>query len=109
MTINLLSANPDDLKDLVPEMGYSLVSNQILRDGKPIGYMYREKPLDKEDSGWRFLSGDEDQDYLDDDTNSRFIGVNAMANLDPTIVPYMNLKVGAEFERTEAGWVKVTG
>ena len=45
-----------------PVTGFCLVSKQVLEDGKRVGYMYREEPLEKgEDSGWRFFSGEEDQ------------------------------------------------
>jgi len=104
MNINLLSANPEDLEDLVSDPGYSLVSNQILREGKEIGFMYRDRPEEKEDSGWRFLSGEEEQDYLDDESNSRYIGLNAMANIDRSIIPLLKSRIGSEFEKIDGEW-----
>ena len=65
--------------------------------------MYRESPIEEEDSGWRFLSGQEDQDYLDESENSRFIGLNTMANMDRMIIPHLNLKKGTELEREKEG------
>ena len=93
--------NPEEIKDLIKGLGYSIVSNMIIKQGKKVGFMYREEAFDEEDSGWRFLSGDESQEYLDDDENSKAIAVNAVANLDPAIIPYLRSKAGTSFERVE--------
>jgi hypothetical protein len=63
--------------------------------------MYREEPDDSLDSGWRFLSGDESQDYLDESGRLHIYDVNAIANHDPDIVPYLGAPVGSAFERRD--------
>ncbi len=93
--------NENNIKDLVKEMGYSICSNKITVDGELVGFMYREEPIDDEDSGWRFLSGTENQEYADDPDNSKAFGVNAVANHDPAIIPYLKMPVGSELERIE--------
>ncbi len=97
--MKLKDLNPDDIRDLVKKTGYSMVTNHILMDGLPILFMYREGPMDEEDSGWRFLSGLEDQEYLDEANNSKFLGLNTVANLDNQIIPHLNKPVGSELER----------
>lgn len=101
--MKLSEIDPEKLEELVKLPGFSIVSNQILVDGLPILFMYRESPIEEEDSGWRFLSGQEDQDYLDESENSRFIGLNTMANMDRMIIPHLNLKKGTELEREKEG------
>ena len=91
----------EDIKDLVPHMGFSIASNAIIIDGEKIGFMYREQPDSNEDSGWRFLSGNESQEYVDDEENSKIMAVNTMANYDPAIIPYLKMPVGTEMERVE--------
>ncbi len=91
----------EDIKDLVSHMGYSIVSNTITMDGLPVGYMYREEPGNKDDSGWRFLSGTETQEYVDDEGNSKVFDVNTVANYDPAIIPYLKMPYGTELERVE--------
>jgi hypothetical protein len=53
------------------KIGYVIVSNRVMRDGLPVGYLYREQPDSPEDSGWRVFSGDESADYADDPTTMR--------------------------------------
>ena len=65
--------DPEEIKDLIKPMGYSIVSNLITQGGLPVGFMYRDEPIDEEDSGWRFLSGTESEEYLDEDINSKAI------------------------------------
>ena len=59
----------DQFEDLVPKMGYCFATDRITVDGSPVGFMYREPPDSDDDSGWRFFSGDEPQDYVDDPEN----------------------------------------
>ena len=93
--------NPEDIKDLIPPMGFSLVSDKITIDGLKVGYMYREKPGEESDSGWRFLSGTEEEEYIEDPKNSMMFEVNIVANYDPDIIPYLNSPIGTELERAE--------
>jgi hypothetical protein len=92
---------PEDMKDLVPSMGYCIASNMITVDGCKVGFMYREEPDNNDDSGWRFLSGTEHQKYADNPKNSQELEVNVIANLDPAVIPYLNLPFGTDMERKE--------
>jgi hypothetical protein len=89
----------DQIKRLVNEMGACIATDMITVEGSKVGYMYREAPFDKADSGWRFFSGTEDQDYIDNADNSTIYNVNTIANYDPSIIPYLELPCGTELER----------
>jgi hypothetical protein len=57
---------PHEIRPLVgAELGRCVVSNQILAEGHPVGYCYRDHPEDEEDSGWRFFGGHESAAYID--------------------------------------------
>lgn len=92
---------PEEIKELIKPMGYCYASDKITVDGEKIGFMYREKPYEKEDSGWRFLSGTEDEEYIDDPKNSFMFDVNVIANYDQSIIPYLNSKIGTELQRID--------
>ena len=51
------------------------------------------------DSGWRFLSGRESDDYMDDPDNVGVYDVNTIANYDRDIIPHLDAPVGSAFER----------
>ena len=91
----------EDIKDLIKPMGYCIASDRITVDGAKIGFMYREEKEDEDDSGWRFLAGDESEEYLDDTQRFMMFDVNYVANLDSAIIPYLKRKVGTELERVE--------
>lgn len=101
MGSNNYKLKSQDIKELVPPMGYCYASDTITVDGMKVGYMYREIRDDNDDSGWRFLSGTESEEYVEDDTNSMFFEVNVIANYDPAIIPYLKMRVGTELERVE--------
>ena len=72
-----------------------LVSNKITKDGGKVGYMYREKPDDgKPDSGWRFMKGDESQEYSNNPSNINVFSINTICNYDPDIIQYLDLPIG---------------
>lgn len=85
------------LFESIDGFGYCLATNQITKEGKKVGYMYREEPDRPGDSGWRFFSGGETQDYVDDPANTEICSVSAISNFDPTIVPLLDSPAGAAF------------
>ena len=76
------------IKRLIPKIGGCLATDKITVEGLKVGYMYREKPDREIDSGWRFFSGTENQDYANDVSNVMVFDVNTIANYDPSIIPY---------------------
>lgn len=92
---------PEDIKDLIPPMGYCYASDMITVDGHKVGYMHREAREDSDDSGWRFYSGLETDEYVEDEHHFMMFDLNYIANLDPAIIPYLKLRTGAELERVE--------
>jgi hypothetical protein len=65
--------------------------------------MYRDYPDEdiENDSGWRFLSGTETDEYLDELENSQVLDINTVANYDSSIIPYLKNSRGIELERIE--------
>ena len=86
-----------------PSMGFCLVSNMITMEGKKVGYMYREELEEdsENDSGWRFLAGSENQEYVDNDSNSKVYEVETISDFDSAIIPYLKSPFGTELERIE--------
>jgi len=89
----------DQIVDLVKGKGGCMATDKITVDGEPVDFMYRETPLFDIDSGWRFFSGTESQEYVDDAGNSAIYDVNTIANYDNAIIPYLELPIGTELER----------
>ena len=77
------------------------VSDMITKEGYKVGYMYREIPDDSvPDSGWRFLAGNEDEQYTDNPDNLHIFAINTVCNYDPDIIPYISAEYGNAFIRT---------
>ena len=92
---------PDDIKEIIAPMGYCYASDMITVEGHLVGFMHRESREDTDDSGWRFYSGLETDDYVEDEHNIMVFDVNYIANLDPAIIPYLKMRTGTELERIE--------
>lgn len=91
----------DQIKKVIEAMGSCVASDKITVDGLKVGYMYRETPMNDIDSGWRFMSGLESQEYADDSNNLMFYDVNTIANYDKHIIPYLHLAIGSELLRND--------
>jgi len=92
-----------EIRELVPGRGSCIASDRILIDGARVGYLYREPPDNEIDSGWRFFSGDESQEYTDNASNFALYDVNTVANYDPQIIPLLDAPYGSAYERDQAG------
>jgi hypothetical protein len=90
----------EEIKQLLKRsLGAGMATDKIMVDGELVDYMYRDEPFNDVDSGWRFLSGTEDQDYVDDADHWAFYDLNTIANYDTAIINYLELPVGTELER----------
>ena len=56
----------DEIKPLIEPMGGCFATDHITVDGLPVGFMCREVPDFDSDSGWRFYSGKETEEYAND-------------------------------------------
>lgn len=97
----------EHIKTVAPGLGGCFATDRVMRDGLPVGYMYREQPTFEEDSGWRFFAGDEDQAYLDEADNTGIYDVNTVANYARDIVPLLKSPVGSAFFRDVNGRLRV--
>lgn len=91
----------DRIEQLIKPMGGCMASDKITVNGEDVDFMYRVEPDFEHDSGWRFMSGTEDQDYADNPDNWAIYDVNTIANYDPAIIAYLHEPVGAELERVK--------
>jgi hypothetical protein len=90
---------PSQIKNLAPNHGRCAATDMITVQGHKVGYMYRDNPQAKDDSGWAFFDGHEQPSYLDDPKNIGIYDVNTIANYDPDIIPFLDMPVGSTFER----------
>lgn len=79
---------------------YAFVSKRALETDH-IGYCYRDYPETNIDSGWRFLHGDEDEDYLDNPVNSETVYPDDMLSVNPALEVVLAAPVNSEFEWDE--------
>lgn len=78
----------------------SYVSKKITKEGWKVGYMERSEPVNEEDSGWIFLAGNENDEYMSDYRNIELASVGYVwQQLDPDIFKYIDMPVGSKLIR----------
>jgi hypothetical protein len=85
------------------DLGFCVASNKVMVEGLKVGFMYREEAEEDGDSGWRFLAGTEDEEYLDNPDNSGIYDVESVVLHDSAVKPYLRQPFGTELERVEGG------
>lgn len=81
-----------------------LATDRITVDGCPVGYLYREAPMEgRPDSGWRLFAGDESDAYLSDPSHTAVYRLNTLCNYDPEIIPLLKAPVGSAYGRDQEG------
>lgn len=95
-----------DLDDPVPSITERyikrcFVTHSILYEGRPIGYLYREEPDHEDDSGWRFMAGDETEEYMEDSNNLSYVSLGAVLCEDDSILPLLGREAGVAFVKDE--------
>ncbi|MBQ3546011.1 MAG: DUF2185 domain-containing protein [Lachnospiraceae bacterium] len=97
-------------REWVDLVGHNLgcfVTRKAMENGF-VGYMYHDEPSENNpDSGWRFMYGDEDDEYLSDVNNTTILALNTVCNLQPDILAFIYAEEGREFEMDITGWVEI--
>jgi hypothetical protein len=75
------------------------VTNRILDDGRPVGYLYREEPDREGDSGWRIAANDESEEYMDDSNNLAYVSLGAVLSKDGSFRHLLEAPSGSAFIR----------
>jgi hypothetical protein len=91
----------EQIRPLAEGHGSCIASDKITVEGYAVRFMYRERPDDSIDSGWRFMSGYEDDNYMNDPKNLAIYDVNTIANYDSGIIPFLHSPVGSAFEKPD--------
>lgn len=81
----------------------------ILQDKtESINYIYRTKPENDEDSGWKILSGNETQEYIKGEHCVQFVALGCLLNIDDSFIHLLSSDIGTAFKRNEQGeWIQV--
>ncbi|XXQ69121.1 DUF2185 domain-containing protein [Neisseriaceae bacterium B1] len=74
---------------------YAIVSRQVSEGGEFVGFLYREEAAFEHDSGWRFFSGAEDDEYADNPDNFITAPLNDVLNTHPEIAALIQQSAGA--------------
>lgn len=94
-----LDENWDDAS--IPEytemQKYAFVTKRAL-DNNFVGYCYRENSEIKIDSGWRFLFGNEEEEYLDNPDNTETKDITEILEWKPEVKEILSSRRGSDFE-----------
>ncbi len=84
------------------------VSKKVI-EGEPIRVAYRERSQGQGDSGWRFLSGTEDELYAVNPDNVYMMRIKELLIKFPELEPILKAKTGSLFKADENGKLILSG
>ena len=89
------------------EMGFVLASKRLVQQKLKVTFMYREKVDNPQDSGWRFFSEYDTDEYVNNPENIGIYDINSIIEVDESIVPYLNSNFGTAFEKKGTTFVEL--
>ena len=84
-------------------LGRCIATKAVSEEGAPVGFMYREAPVFENDSGWRFFSGDETDEYCDNPDNFTVYSISDITQSNPAVNEFINQPEGSAWESNEQG------
>lgn len=95
--------------DNFPAIGGLMVSKMVVDEQIKPRFMYREKRMSQEDSGWRIFTGFESEEYIDDPNNTGIYNPSTILKIDPSIEDVLLKGIGSVYEKTEDSteWYRV--
>lgn len=102
--------NADSFQE-IPNIGFVIATKRVAEDEHKACFIYREAPMDPQDSGWRIFAGDEAQEYVDNPDNSGIYQPAAILMIDDSLRSLLMEPIGAAFEREDgtAEWKVAEG
>ena len=76
--------------------GGCVASKNLLNKYGHLKWCFREKPINDIDTGWRFLSNIDTEEYINDSENLVICSINSIVQLEPAILSIMHLPVGTD-------------
>lgn len=64
--------------------------------------MTRDAALNENDSGWSFMAGNEDDEYIDDYRNIKLLSIAEVCQLDSDVLKYIDNPVGTALVRVSS-------
>ena len=80
-----------------------IATHTVVKQHQPVGFLYREAPVFEKDSGWRFFSGDETDEYTDDPDNFSILSIAEITRTNPGIDALLSQPEGSAWELAEDG------
>ncbi|MDO5073029.1 MAG: DUF2185 domain-containing protein [Neisseria animaloris] len=84
-------------------LGRCIASKTITENGEPVGFMYRESAVFDNDSGWRFFSGNETDEYTQDPDNFTVCNLSDITRHHPVTGDFIGQTEGTAWEADGKG------
>lgn len=89
---------------------YVTASKLVTEEKQKITWIFRDQPDTKTDTGWRVFSGNEDDEFMEKESNFIDCTVDEILLIDNSIESLLKKQVGCEFELNETGeWEEIKG
>ena len=80
-----------------------IAARTVYNQGDAVGFLYREEPVFEHDSGWRFFSGEESDEYTADPANFTVCSVSEIVQANPAVAPLLEQPAGGAWETDGEG------
>jgi hypothetical protein len=93
-----LSTENNDQGAFISGAGTCIASRRIVDRESVLKWLLREKPVAPSDSGWRFMSIDDESDYINNPDNLVVCDLNTVALIEPAVLEIIDQPVGSDLQ-----------
>ena len=87
-------------------MGGCIVSKNILEHKGKLKWCIKESPVNELDNGWRFLSSEDTDDFLEDSSNMLVCDWSTIIQIEPAVISIVNMPEGTDINLINEGGKK---
>lgn len=87
------------------DFGFVMATEMLIKEKRPVKFMYRETPDQPGDSGWRFFCGEEDDEYLSCPEHIGIYDIKTVLSCSSDILDLLSSEIGACYGRDNGSFI----
>ena len=93
-----MSMHPAPVPEFIRGAGACMATRNVMEERGRVRWMVRNPPQAPEDSGWRFFSEFDSEEYINDPANVQVVDYNSVCAIEPAVIAVYPLPVGSDIE-----------
>ena len=103
---NKLKKKRDEVKEKTIKshnLGGCMITKSLYEKTSNLRWIFREKPVNPVDNGWRAIGDTDTQEYINKTENNVIVDFDVLVEIEPAVLSIYNLPIGSDLEFIKEG------